>query len=228
MIQPPRNVDKLRDAWRAVTDGAEDGQARIEPGADSARVYVQGMIGGWRMDAGKFVRQVHELQVPHIDVHINSVGGFVWDAVSMYEALLHHPATVHSHIDGLAASAASFLALAADRVKIARAGRVMIHDVQGFAYGSPAEIREQADLADQISNDIASIYAQRAGGKTAGWRRAMSATTWYSSQQAIDAGLAHEVAAGADPPDSSSTTGATNRSRMIKARAAVALGGVHR
>lgn len=225
MIQQPSNVDILRTAWRAVAaaEGSGDGSATVEADKAEARVYVQGMIGGWRMDAGKFVRSVHELQVPTIHVHINSIGGFVWDAVSMYEALLGHPATVHTHIDGLAASAASFLALAGDKVHIAQAGRVMIHDVQGIAYGSPAELREAADLSDSISDDIAGIYAERAGGKPAAWRKAMSNTTWYSSQQAVDAGLAHDVASGGGDRTNS---GASNRSRLIKARAAVALGGV--
>jgi ATP-dependent protease ClpP protease subunit len=226
MIRQPSNVDRLRAAWRAMTDGADgDGKATVETEGDTARVYVQGMIGGWRMDAGKFVQSVHNLDVPRIDVHINSVGGFVYDAVSMYEALLHHPATVHTHIDGLAASAASFLALAGDQVHIARAGRVMIHDVQGIAYGSPAEIHAAADLANSVSDDIAGIYAERAGGKPAAWRKAMTATTWYSAQQAVDAGLANEVAGG-EPVRTTTKSGASNRSRLIKARAAVALGGV--
>jgi ATP-dependent protease ClpP protease subunit len=223
MIQQPSNVDRLRAGWRAVTEGADEGELSVDADRAGARVYVQGMIGGWRMDAGKFVRQVHDLEVPRIDVHINSPGGFVYDSVAMYEALLHHPATVHTHIDGLAASAASFLALAGDRVHIARAGRVMVHDVQGIAYGSPADLREAADLSDAISDDIAGIYAARAGGKVAGWRKAMSATTWYSAQQAIDAGLAHEVAGGTG--ERTTNSGASNRSRLTKARAAVALGG---
>jgi ATP-dependent protease ClpP protease subunit len=222
MIQPPSNVDRLRAGWRAVTDGADDGTLTMDADSEGARVYVQGMIGGWRMDSGRFVRDVHALDVPRIDVHINSVGGFVWDAVAMYEALLHHPATVHSHIDGVAASAASFLALAGDRVHIARAGRVMIHDVQGIAYGSPAEMQEAVDLAGAISDDIASIYSQRAGGTVRAWRQAMQATTWYSSQQAVDAGLAHDVAAAAGD---TSNSGTSNRSRLIKQRAAMALKG---
>lgn len=226
MIPQPSNVDVLRAAWRAVTEGADEGRLATETGPKSARVYVQGMIGGWRMDVGKFVRTVHDLDVPRIDVHINSTGGFVWDAVNMYEALLHHPAEVVSHIDGVAASAASFLALAGDKVKISRAGRMMIHDVQGIAYGSPAEMQAQVDLASAISDDIANIYAERAGGKVAHWRQAMTRTTWYSSQQAVDAGLAHEVASAGGGRDEPTDSGTANRSRLIKARAAVTLKGV--
>jgi ATP-dependent protease ClpP protease subunit len=225
MIQPPSNLAELRAVWRAVNDdpaGTEPGWTMLVE--DVPRLYVNGMIGGYRMNAGTFVQQVHAITAPAIHLHINSPGGFVWDTVSMYEALRGHPATVTTHIDGLAGSAASFLALAGDRVEIARAGRVMIHDAQAVAYGSPAQIREAADLGDAISNDIAGIYAERAGGKRAAWRKAMTATTWYSAQQAVDAGLAHQVSGSGQSAPSNS--GAGNRSRLIKARAAVTLGGV--
>ena len=218
MIPQPSNVAELRAAWQVLNDVPDPsaGPAWLMTNvADTPRLYVTGMIGGYRLNAGDFVKAVHAITAPTIDLHVNSPGGFVWDAVSMYEALLQHPAMVRTHIDGLAASAASFLALAGDSVDIARAGRVMIHDAQVIAYGSPAAVRLAADLGDAISNDIAGIYADRAGGKAAGWRTAMSATTWYSSQQAVDAGLADRIAAGAGGGRSS---GPDNRTRIMKAR----------
>jgi ATP-dependent protease ClpP protease subunit len=183
-----------------------------------AKLYVTGMIGGFDLDAVDFVKAVHALDVPVIDVHVNSPGGFVWDAMTMYEALKSHPATVTAHVDGLAGSAASFLIQAADHRVMATGSRQMIHDAQVVAFGSPAEIREMADIGDAVSNDIASIYAERAGGKPAAWRKAMTATTWYSAQEAVGAGLADRVATKQAGPD--------NRSRLIRARARVALGGV--
>jgi ATP-dependent protease ClpP protease subunit len=80
-------------------------------------------------------------------------------------------------------------------------------------------MREYADLLDAVSNDIAGIYAGRAGGKPAAWRTAMSATTWYSAQQAVDAKLADRVAGSNDGPD--------NRTRLIRPdRALASQGGV--
>ncbi len=211
MIQPPSNVTALRAAWRMASGVAATGPCWRMADAPTPKLYVHGIIGGWDMDATEFVQAVHGITADAIDLHINSPGGFVYDGVSMYEALLTHPAKVTAHIDGIAASAASFLALAGDTVKIARAGRVMIHDAQIIAMGSPAELREAADLADGVSNDIASIYADRAGGKPAAWRTAMTATTWYSSQQAVDAHLAHSITTG-------TTDGPDNRTRLIQAR----------
>lgn len=217
MIRLPSNIGALRAAWRAAAGDVvsrETSCFRVvnAAGDGPAKIYVYDLIGGWDNDAGEFVRALHDITADRIDMHVNSPGGFVYDGVAMYEAVLAHPAHVTTRIDGLAGSAASFLALAGDDVEIARAGRMMIHDAQLVAMGSPAELREAADLGDEVSNDIASIYADRAGGTVAGWRKAMSATTWYSSAQAVDAKLADRVSGGRndDGPD--------NRTRLIQAR----------
>lgn len=195
----------------------------VEQGAgDTAKVYVYDVIGGWDLDASEFVRGIHQITAPTIDMHVNSPGGFVWDAVSMFEAVAGHPATVNTHIDGLAASAASFLALAGDSVDIARGGRMMIHDAQGVAVGNPADLREYADLLDAVSNDISGYYATKAGGKPAKWRAAMTATTWYSADQAVSAGLADRVAGA--PPAATSAPESLG-SQLVRARARVRLKG---
>lgn len=188
---------------------------RAEAAGAGARLYVYDVIGGWDQDAGEFVRQVHALDVDEIHLHINSPGGFVFDAVSMFEALQAHPAAVNVHVDGLAASAASFLAMAGDSVEIAPGGRMMIHDAQGVGIGGPADLREYADLLDAVSEDIASYYAGRAGGKPAAWRAAMTATTWYSSGEAVDAGLADRVTA---PPKKTKASPEDRASQLIRAR----------
>jgi len=225
MIHQPSNLAAARAAWRLLNGIPESAQpswrwTRAVAG-ERPRLYVYGMIGGWDLDAAEFVRTVHDLDTTDLDLHVNSPGGFVWDAVSMFEALRSHPATVHTHVDGVAASAASFVALAGDLVDTAAGSRWMVHDAQTIGIGSPAELREAADLADAVSDDIAGIYADRAGGTAAGWRAAMTATTWYSASEAVDVGLAQAVAGA-----KTESSGATNRSRLIKARAAVALGGV--
>lgn len=208
----PSNVAALRAAWRAA-EGVTASQTpcfRIVNAA-TPKLYVHGVIGGFDGDATEFVQAVHGITTKAMDVHVNSPGGFVYDAVSMYEALKSSPATVNVHIDGLAASAASFLAQAGDSVDISEGGRMMIHDAQGVGIGGPVDMREYADLLDAVSNDIAGIYARRAGGKPTAWRTAMSATTWYSAQQAVDANLADRVAR-------SKTDGPDNRTRLIQAR----------
>lgn len=165
------------------------------------RLYVYDVIGGWDLDAQEFVQTVHGITADSIDLHINSPGGFVYDTVAMFEALEQHPADVHVKIDGLAASAASFLAMVGTTVETARAGRMMIHDAQIVAWGSPAALREAADLGDAVSDDISGYYSARAGGKPAAWRAAMTAETWYSASGMIDAGLADGMTGGSKTDD---------------------------
>lgn len=221
----PSNLAALRAAWRAINAAPDDGfRFRISDAATGrTRLYVSGLIG---IDdsADEFVQAVHGITATAIDLHVNSPGGFVWDALAMREALVSHPAHVTTHVDALAGSAASFLALAGDEVETAPGSRWMIHDAQGAGVGSPAEVREYADLLDSVSDDIAGIYAARAGGTPAAWRKAMTATTWYSAAEAVAVKLADRVSGAS----TSKTPGAaSNRTRLqIKARAAVALGGV--
>ncbi len=227
MHRLPSNLAALRAAWRVTNDVAPR-QApcfRLVAADEMPKLFVYDMIGGFDNDASDFVRALHDIDAPAIDLHINSPGGFVYDGVAMYEALVAHPAAVHVRIDGLAASAASFLAQAGDTIEIAKAGRMMIHDAQGVAVGGPADMREYVELLDAVSDDLAGIYAARAGGRPAAWRSAMAATTWYSAQQAVDAKLADRVS-----PGKTRDSGPDNRARAIKARlrARIALEGVSR
>jgi len=210
MFRLPTNLATVRAAWRMTSDIKERTTPcfRVVNSGEIPKLYVYDMIGGYDLDSMEFVKAVHDISAKNIDVHVNSPGGLVYDAVAMYEALRNHPANVSVHIDGLAASAASFLAMSGDSIEIASAGRMMIHDAQAMAWGSPADLREAADVAEEVSNDIAGVYAARAGGKPAAWRTAMTATTWYSAQQAVDAKLADRI----------TTSGPDNRTRLIQAR----------
>jgi ATP-dependent protease ClpP protease subunit len=221
-MRQPSNLSALRAAWRAASEEVSERDTpcfRLANAAgETAKLYVYDVIGGWDMDATEFVQAVHAITAPAIDMHVNSPGGFVFDAVAMYEAVKSHAAPVNVHIDGLAASAASFLAQAGDSVDIAKGGRMMIHDAQGVAVGNPADMREFADLLDAVSNDISGYYADRAGGTPASWRKAMTATTWYSAQQSVDAGLADRVTSTQADPEN-------RASQLIRARARVHLKG---
>lgn len=195
----------------------------VDAAGDRAKLYVYDVIGGWDLDADTFVRDVHAITADAIDVHVNSPGGLVFDAVAMHEALAQHPATVDVHIDGLAASAATVLAMAGTTIDIAKAGRMMIHDAMGVAIGNAGDLIEYADLLDTVSNDIAGTYADRAGGKPADWRERMLANnragSWYSSAQAVEVGLADRVS-GSTQDDTENSA-----SMLIRARARVHLKG---
>jgi hypothetical protein len=106
---------------------------------------------------------------------------------------------VVAFIDGLAASAASFIATGADEVVMGKNTQLMIHDAWGLVVGPAIDMRDMADRLDKISNNIASVYASKAGGSTDDWRGHMLAETWYDAEEAVTAGLADRVEGEADP-----------------------------
>lgn len=160
---------------------------------DRAEVYIYDEIGFWGTSAADFCAQLAEVKAKAIDLHINSPGGEVFDGVTIYNGLKRHPAHVTSYVDGLAASAASFIAMAGDEVVIERHAQMMIHDAAGVCLGNATEMRKLADLLDRLSNTIADMYAQRAGGTVDEWRALMRAETWFDANEAVEFALADRV-----------------------------------
>lgn len=190
------HAQALAGAGRRRAPEAKSGTWRIaNEDTDRAEVFIYGAISDWYGDvnAADFVQALASITAPAISVRVNSPGGLVFDAVAIYTALKDHPANVDVRIDGIAASAASFIAQAGDTISIAKPARMMIHDAQGFTVGGPAEHREMLDLLNDLSDMIAEIYADRAGGTVADWRAPMQATTWYTAAAAVESGLADEV-----------------------------------
>jgi ATP-dependent Clp endopeptidase proteolytic subunit ClpP len=155
----------------------------------------------WGVSAKEFASTLDSLPegTSEIRLHINSPGGEVHEGLAILNALRAHPARVVAVVDGLAASAASFIATGADELVMGRNTELMIHDAWGVAIGPAEDLRQLADRLDSLSANIASIYAEKAGGELAGWREAMRTETWYSAQEAVDAGLADSVLAKPDP-----------------------------
>lgn len=173
----------------------------------TAEIYLYEEIGYWGVTAQDFVETLSTVAASTIDLHINSPGGDVFDGVAIYNALVDHPATVNVIVDGYAASAASYIAMAGDSVVMNRASQMMIHDAWGFCIGNEADMGIMGALLGRLSNTIAGIYAARAGQDTTFWRGLMQAETWYSSAEAVAAGLADKAAdAPADEPDPSDDT----------------------
>jgi ATP-dependent Clp endopeptidase proteolytic subunit ClpP len=166
---------------------------RITNEADVAQVYIYDEIGYFGVSASDFVKDIINIKQPKMDLHINSPGGEVFDGIAIYNAIKNHPADVTVFVDGLAASAASFISMAGDKVIMTRNSEMMIHDAHGLVIGNSADMRELADLLDKMSDNIADIYMQKAGGTVSSWREAMKTETWYSADEAVKAGLADEI-----------------------------------
>ncbi len=203
---------------KRVPSADRAGWFRVENATPArADVYIYGVIGDdWDggVTAATFASQLKDITASEIALHINSPGGLVFDGIAIYSALLNHAATVNVFVDGIAASAASFVAMAGDAVVIEKPAKMMIHDANGLVIGNAADMREMADLLDEMSDTIAGIYSQKAGGTVETWRAAMRKESWYSAEDAVAAGLADRVA-----NDTREKAPANNRrSQLIRAR----------
>lgn len=171
------------------------------------RIYepIDSWGGEWGISALEFIDALDSLpaNVRNIDLRINSPGGEAFEAIAILNALRDHPAKVTATVDGIAASAASFLATGADETVMAPNSQMMIHDASGIAIGRAADMAAMADVLNKISDNIASIYATKSGtSDVPGWRAAMLAESWYSAQEAVDAGLADRLSeSGTQPTD---------------------------
>jgi ATP-dependent Clp protease, protease subunit len=165
-----------------------------------AEVMLYGDIGedwfGEGISAKAFIEELNGIGpgiINTLRVRINSPGGDVFEGFAIYQALLRHKSYVVVEIDALAASAASVIAMAGDEIRMADTSLMMVHDPWSFAVGNAAEFRETADLLDIVAGNIITAYARRPGVDRGAIKDAMSAETWYTASEALNAGLVDSV-----------------------------------
>jgi ATP-dependent protease ClpP protease subunit len=128
-----------------------------------------------------------------VTVRINSKGGDVFEGVGILNVLRGHQGRVTTVVDGVAASAASFIAMGGDEIVMNRNSEMMIHLGHAQIAGGMDDFRKVADNLERINSNMASIYAEKAGGTADQWLTIMAAETWFSADEAVKAGLADRV-----------------------------------
>jgi len=166
--------------------------------ADKAEIWIYEQIGedfwtGGGVTAKNFQKELAGIKASQIDLHINSPGGEVFDGITIYNLIKQHPANVTAHIDGLAASIASVIALAGDTVIMAENALFMIHNPWGFAMGDATEMRKTADLLDKVSGSLVTAYTSKSGKSDDEISALMDSETWMTAQEAKDAGFIDEI-----------------------------------
>ncbi|HEY3435878.1 MAG TPA: head maturation protease, ClpP-related, partial [Solirubrobacterales bacterium] len=146
-------------------------------------------------------------------------GGYVDDGVAIFNSLIAHKGKVTVVVDAIAASSASVIAMAGDRVVIAPKASMMIHDGWTMAIGNAADLRKTADLLDKQSGVIASVYADRTNQPVDFWRDAMREETWYTADEALAAGLVDEIEGQEKKSDEGFDLGVFNHAGREKAPA---------
>lgn len=169
---------------------------RAEANGSEAHLYLYGAIGWPEIEAGEVVRALAGIGAATLNVHINSPGGDVFEGRAIKTAIDGFAGKVVAHVDGVAASSASIVMLAADEVKIARGAFVMIHNPWGFAIGEADEMRKTADLLDQVRGTLVRDYVDFTGQDEKQIGDWMDAETWLDADAAVANGFAHEVVEG--------------------------------
>jgi ATP-dependent protease ClpP protease subunit len=193
---------------RTRTPVYDQAAAAVADGVATLRIYdpIDSWGGDWGISAKEFVNALDAIgDVGEIQLQINSPGGEVFEALAIMNVLRAHPARVVARVDGLAASAASFIAASADELVMQPNSELMIHDGWGICVGNAADMHQTGDLLDHLSDNIASVYAEKSGGKVEDWRQLMLAETWFSADEAVTSGLADRIyragdTAPSDPP----------------------------
>lgn len=166
----------------AVKDETLDLQIYEDIGADWFGEGLTAKTVKQRIDgAGKFAR---------ISVRINSPGGDAFEGVAIMNLLRAQKKPIDVYVDGIAASAASMVAMAGDTITMGRGAMMMIHNALMLCFGHAKDLREGADLLDQVSASMAQVYVARTGKSAEEIKAMLDAETWMSAQECIDNGFA--------------------------------------
>ena len=208
----PQPRAKAKIAIKALDDGSTD-------------IMLYDEIGYWGITAKEFIAELGAISSSSVRVRISSPGGDVFDGLAIYNALKQHPAEITCVVEGLAASAASFIALAGSRCIMSENALMMAHCAWGMSIGNKADMLETATILEKIDAQLAGIYAAKAGKTPAECLAMMEGEgkndgTWFTAAEAKDYGLVDEVSNSSETTeqgDAEARNGADDLSRHIRA-----------
>lgn len=157
------------------------------------KIVLDEVIGYWPATAYWVERQLSDAGGVPVEVVIDSPGGSVLEGVAIYNLIREYAGEVTVTIRALAASMASYIALAGDRVRAYDNAVYMIHNVWSLIAGDHNELRKQADLQEELSAMLAAQYAKKTGMEPEHIRSLMDEESWFVGSQIVDAGFADEL-----------------------------------
>jgi ATP-dependent Clp endopeptidase proteolytic subunit ClpP len=166
---------------------------KAEASSKSADVYIFDEIGTFGLTAQSFIEEIKSYKNTPMSLHINCVGGDVFEGMAIYNVLKKRTARTTVYIEGIAASMGSVIALAGDDVVMAENSLFMIHNAWGGAMGEATEIRKTAALLDKISGEIADIYTKKTNLPYNRVKEMMDEETWLSADEAFNLGFIDSI-----------------------------------
>lgn len=170
----------------------------VNAASNSAELHIEGVIGdGWFGDVGKREVTTALADLPEgtdtINVFVNSPGGDVFDGIGIHNALKNHGATINTFVRGIAASAASLIVMAGDRIVMEDAAMLMIHNASGVTFGQASDHTEMSLRLEKIDGVLAGIYARRTETPKEAVVEMMNGEKWFDGEEAVAAGFADET-----------------------------------
>jgi len=158
------------------------------------KILIYDEIGGWGIRAIDLINEINsgDTKLP-LNVYINSPGGDLIEALAIFNAIKRYEGETVAYVDGIAASAASYIAMAFDKVVMPKNTMLMIHDPISYAFGNADDMRETADILDKFKNSIIAGYADKSGKSAEEISALLSNETWISADEALEMGFADEV-----------------------------------
>jgi ATP-dependent protease ClpP protease subunit len=170
---------------------------RAEANGDTTEITIYGDIGeswwGESISANDIKNALKDVTTDTITIRLNSPGGDAFDGIAIYNQLKNHSAKVIGYVDGLAASAASIIAMACDELIMNTGSMMMIHEASTFTWGTKADIKKTLNALEGIDKSIADIYMSRFNGSLEELNTLVESETWFTASEAVDAGLADKV-----------------------------------
>ena len=199
----------------------EDEPIIVVPHDDRVDVYLYDYIDqAFGAAAGDFVKPLTDSadrKVP-LNIHINSLGGDVWEALTMRDLMLRHQQPINARVQGICASAATIVALSSNDIEISPEGTFMVHNAYVIMRGNAKELRQMADECEKTDRSIVAIYAERTGRPEAEIEGYMAESRSFLGQEAVDVGFCGRLTAESTTSDATKSLERTEKDLQMKRR----------
>lgn len=184
---------KFNKLLAAVMNSQKKDWYKMQVNADVADIYIYDEISWLGVDAQQFVKDLNQITAATINLHLHSPGGNLFDGIAIYNALKQHKSSVDVYIEGLAASSASIIALAGDKIYMAKNAFYMIHNPFICCCGNSDELRKMADTLDKFTGTMIQTYVTASGQSEKQIKDWLDAETWMTADEAKANGFIHEI-----------------------------------
>lgn len=173
-------------------------------------LYIYGTIGGGAWFGGVNSRDIRStlatIKTPVINVHIHSNGGDAFEGVAIGNLLKNHDATINVYIDGMAASAASVIAMAGDKITMPKNSMLMVHRAACFCFGNAEKLTKQAATLSKVDEALIQSYTDRFTGDQMELEKLLDDESFLTAQEALSYGFCDEITAPIKQASSQATT----------------------